>query len=587
MRVGQSVRWLALGVLLLAGCGSDDSSGGSGGGAGTGGAGTGATSGAGGTGAQGGVGGGSGGATGGAAGTGGVAPAPGCPSVSSDPDIKQALPQATVDVSYPTQSGSVLSVASGASLQAAIDTAQPGDTLELEAGATFTGPFTLKAKTGTGVIVIRTATPDAQFVAPGTRVSPALSAKMAKLVAKGSSVVSTEKGAHHYRLVGLEITPESGEYINSLVSFGAPGGAKTSADLPHDLIVDRCYIHADPVGGRRGVSLNSASSAVVDSYVSGFREKGADSQAVIGWDGSGPFVIQNNYLEGASENVMFGGADPGIPDLVPSDIYICRNHFKKDLAWKGGGWNVKNLFELKNARRVVVAGNVMEHSWADGQSGFAVLFTVRNQDGSAPWSSVEDVTFSHNIIRHAGSGVNISASDNNHTSQETARLLVAHNLIEDIDSGAHGGTGRGFQFVYGAGGGKDIKLDHNTLAAADGATLFLGDSTPYGTNFVFSNNVVARGQYGISGSGQGEGQKPLDYYLSSYSMKKNVLFGGPATAPNYPPDNSVPATAAEVAFDANFALGAGGKFKGSATDGSDPGADIPALTTATAGVVQP
>ena len=35
----------------------------------------------------------------------------------------------------------------------------------------------------------------------------------------------------------------------------------------------------------------------------------------------------------------------------------------------------------------------MENNWVDGQAGMAVLFTVRNQDGGAPWSVVEDVTF--------------------------------------------------------------------------------------------------------------------------------------------------------------------------------------------------
>ena len=36
--------------------------------------------------------------------------------------------------------------------------------------------------------------------------------------------------------------------------------------------------------------------------------------------GTGPYNIINNHLEGASENVMFGGADPDISNLVPADI---------------------------------------------------------------------------------------------------------------------------------------------------------------------------------------------------------------------------------------------------------------------------
>jgi hypothetical protein len=40
---------------------------------------------------------------------------------------------------------------------------------------------------------------------------------------------------------------------------------------------------------------------------------------------------------------------------------------------------------------VLVDGNVFEHNWPQAQNGFAILFTVRNQDGHAPWSVVKDV----------------------------------------------------------------------------------------------------------------------------------------------------------------------------------------------------
>jgi len=93
---------------------------------------------------------------------------------------------------------------------------------------------------------------------------------------------------------------------------------------------------------------------------------------------------------------------------VPSDIEIRHNHFVKPLSWKaddptyaGTAWTVKNLFELKNAQRVLVDGNVFEYNWPAAQNGFAILFTVRNQDGHAPWSTVADVVFSNNIVRHA------------------------------------------------------------------------------------------------------------------------------------------------------------------------------------------
>src|SRR5688572_7314021 len=61
---------------------------------------------------------------------------------SQDPD----LPQVFLDTTYPTQTGATINVAAGGDLQAAINAAMPGDTIRLEAGATFTGTFVLPLK---------------------------------------------------------------------------------------------------------------------------------------------------------------------------------------------------------------------------------------------------------------------------------------------------------------------------------------------------------------------------------------------------------------------------------------------------------
>lgn len=102
--------------------------------------------------------------------------------------------------------------------------------------------------------------------------------------------------------------------------------------VPHNLVVDRVYIHGDvTVGQKRGIGLNSASTSIVNSYIAEIKAEGQDSQAICGWNGPGPYLISNNYLEAAGENVMFGGADPAIVDLVPSDITFTRNHLFKPL----------------------------------------------------------------------------------------------------------------------------------------------------------------------------------------------------------------------------------------------------------------
>ena len=108
---------------------------------------------------------------------------------------------------------------------------------------------------------------------------------------------------------------------------------------------------------------------------------------------------------------------------------------------------MKNLFELKNARRVLIEGNLLEYNWPAAQNGFAMLFTVRNQSGRAPWSVVEDVTFANNVVRHVGAGINILGTDDIHPSQQTRRIAIRGNLFADV--GGAWGSGRLFQVLDG------------------------------------------------------------------------------------------------------------------------------------------
>jgi hypothetical protein len=223
-------------------------------------------------------------------------------------------------VELPAESrGRVVHVKSGENLQAALDDATPGDHITLDAGGTYRGPFRLLRKTGDQWIVITTA---GQLPARGRRVAPSNAAQMPHLVAEGDYVIQAMPGAHHYRLVGLEVSPAAGTFVNTVIQLG--DRERTLDEQPHHIVIERSYIHGDKSkGSRRGVSLNSRHSAVVDSYLADFKEVGADSQAIAGWNGGGPFRIENNYLEAAGENVMFGGADPTVPQLVPATSRSC------------------------------------------------------------------------------------------------------------------------------------------------------------------------------------------------------------------------------------------------------------------------
>lgn len=496
------------------------------------------------------------------------------------------LPRLYVDTAYVAPSGRTIAVQAGGDFQAALHAAQPGDVITLEAGATFTGPFMLPSKPGSEWIVIRTSAPDTSLPPPGTRVDPAYAGVMPKLVAASGSVIAAAPGAHHYRFIGIEIRPRNGTFLYNLVGLG---GADRSEDrLPHHIIFDRCYLHGDPQKGtRRGIAMNSRHTAVIDSHLSDFKEVGADSQAILGWNGSGPFKIVNNYLEGAGENLMFGGgADPAIPNLVPSDIEIRRNHFFKPLAWKVGDpayqgtpWTVKNLFELKNARRVLVEGNVLEHNWVHAQAGFAVVLTVRNENGSSPWAVVEDVTFVNNLVRQTASGVNILGRDDNYPSQQAKRILIKNNIFDDVGGLRWGGGGRLFQLLRGT---ADVVIDHNTAFQTD--NIILADGEPH-HGFVFRNNIVPHNGIGVFGSGKGIGLSTLTHYFPGFVFTRNVIVGN-QHASQYPADNFNPPSLAAVGFmdhgRGNYRLANSSPYRKAGTDGKDIGVDLDLLTAAVA-----
>jgi len=248
----------------------------------------------------------------------------------------------------------------GGNLQEAIKLAKFGDTIILEAGATYLGPVILPNKgpgsgTDADYITIRTANLS-EIAKDGERIKPAVHSRfMPKIVSPSQSVaVGTEPQAHHYRFVGVEFAPSaSANYVFNLIDLGASDYSSYSS-FPHHLVFDRCYVHSTGLNkARRGFALNSGEASIINSHISGFAGAGDETQAISSWNGPGPFHIINNFLEAGSELILIGGSDPSIPNLVPSDIEIRRNYFHRPSEWSGKA-TIKGTFELKNARRVVV-----------------------------------------------------------------------------------------------------------------------------------------------------------------------------------------------------------------------------------------
>lgn len=505
----------------------------------------------------------------------------------------------TFDTTYAAP-GNIINVAAGGDLQAALNNAQLGDTIVLQAGATYKGPYKLPNKTsGTGWIYV-TSSAYSSLPAPGHRVSSSDAVHMPKIVSPAyNNAVTTVAGSHHFRFVGIEFAPEPNAFTYNLITIGNQD--TSTATLAHHIVFDRCYIHGDPVAqNRRGIELDGAYVAVIDSDVENFKQVGADTQALAAWNTSGPVKIVDNYLEAAGENVLFGGADSASPALVPSDIEIRNNYMFKPLTLIGSSFVVKNILEFKSAQRVIASGNILQNCPAAGQTGFALLVTPRNQGGNAPWSVVQDVMISGNVLINVGSGINILGTDNLKPSQKTQRIAVENNVIGV--TGLNKSGARGFMITN---GGNDITIDHNTIlnSAPSGtpSDIMMSDpSSPAGpvktSNFVFTNNLATATVYGFYGSGSGFGTAGLNAGFSNWTFEKNALVG--QAAPAYPPGNFFPSSLGSVGFSGYgggmymggaYQLTANSPYRNAGTDGKDLGANLDATTLAgnAASVVTP
>ncbi len=492
------------------------------------------------------------------------------------------LPSADVLVSAPSAGTRVIRVAAGnsAALQSALDAAVAGDEIVLADGATYPGNFSLRNRSDAGTVIVRSETVPVSF---GSRMTPSHAGSLATLLTTSvAAAVLTEPGSHGWRFVAVRmlLAPQAVDNYG-IVTLGT-GSEAAMSQYAHDIVLDRVVIDGGESGNTsRCVSFNGIRLAVVESWIANCHARGRDAQAVAGWTGPGPFLISNNHLEGSGQAIMFGGGDPLVANVTPSDITIRRNHLFKPVSWSGGRWTVKAAFELKHAERVLFEGNVIENHWADAQTGFAILFQTASQDGRAPWSRIRDVTVRKNLILNSRSGINLlSRVATGSALTPASRLLFVDNAFSLVGRDPiNGSAGRFIQLL---GDLQDATLTQNTFYG-DGAAndvLFDGDPT---VRLTLTSNVFAASTYGIIGSGMGEGAASIARYAPGGSTGGNVLTG--LIASRYPAGNAFPASLTASDFvdvsGGNLSLRADRSF--SLINGIRSGADGAAILTAIAG----
>lgn len=542
--------------------------------------------------------------------------------------------------------GKLRDVRAGDSLQSALDSAECGDTLSLQAGASFTGHFVLPKRNCDNAhwIVIRTSA-DRDLPAEGSRLTPCYANVaslpgrpdfhcssptnvLAKLVFAGKSgfgPVVFAAGANHYRLEGLEITRAESE--NSITALIA---AEVHSPADH-IVLDRVWVHGTAQGETtRGIFLTGmAWTAIVDSYFGDFHcisvtGSCTDAQAIGGGGGdqpSGPYKIVNNFLEASGENILFGG---GPATVTPADIEIRRNHFFKPLIWKpeapgfvggtsGKPFIVKNLLELKNAQRVLFDGNILDDSWGGvGQMGFALVLTPRNQNSQCPLCRVTDITLRNSVIRHMGSAMSIANAPADTGAIATAgeRYSIHDLIFEDISADMYKGFGAFAMVISNGPQLQDVKIDHVT-AFPDRVSFIVGAdrSKPLPASFSVTNSILNAGERDVTSTGGGPqncayGVVQMGPEAIFRSCFREMTFTHNAIinpAKQWPKGNSFPKNKDDVGFvrvnqgkegdyrlcwekDKPASCKKASPFRQSGSDGKDLGADIDAVNAATEGV---
>jgi hypothetical protein len=538
--------------------------------------------------------------------------------------------------------GSTITVSAGGDLQSALNQANCGETVMLQAGATFFagstygGPFTLPAKAcdDRHWIVLRTSASDSSLPPEGTRMTPCY-AGVASLPGRPVlACTSTKKvlatisysgtgdgplifapGANHYRLVGLEVTrtANDGKSVTSLIG-------PTQHSSMSQIVLDRLYIHGTPADEtRRGVELSGGTSiAVQDSYISDMHCSVTggctDSQAVSGGTGSlpmGPYKINHNFLEAAGENIIFGG---GPATQTPADIEIRFNHFFKPMLWLQGqpgfaapAFIVKNHFELKNAQRVLFDSNALEDTWGGfSQHGYSVLLTPKNQHAEngnvCPICLVTDVTVRYVTIRHVAGAfliANALSGPNGAPPMQGQRYSIHDVIADDIDGDKYIGPGAFAQLSSIASPLlQDVTINHVT--AFPQSVLFnvgVPDTTEM-RGIVFTNSIVTSGDSAITSTGPFPNAENCARFdvpsttvaqcFSNPTFSFNALLSVPSRYPSstWPRGNFLYAPAA-IGF-VNFNKGNGGDYRlsssspavGKASDGSNLGANVEAVLSA-------
>lgn len=522
-------------------------------------------------------------------------PPPPPPAPSPPGELEATFPRELINTarSVTPSLGSTIVVNNGDDLQAKYNSANAGDILEIQASSIFPMNLIIVPKSGMDAGHYITIKKSGTLPPEGTniKVSPAIAnSTLGFPLIRSTNVLEsmyTNGAAAFVRFIGIafDVDPVQTQPQGVIALGDASTAQNDLSQVPHHIILDACAVGSggDNQDCRRGIRLNGAYLSVVDCAVTNLKS-GFDSQAISGTNGPGPFKIYHNLLEAAGEAVAWGGGDPHIPNLVPSDIECRYNLFTKRMSWLGSQWTIKNHYESKNSMYSWLRGNIFENVWPSGQNGLFISLWSANQDQNAPWSITAHQTVEFNLLRNGVTVFAVGALPPlpGQIGQQAHHFTLKNNLALNLNVPPFNSNSAPGMLM---GKVDQLVLRHNDWFSGYSIISVVEQGLQY-TDLVIENNMWGGGGQFFSGLGQnntlwniinGPGSRNVNNIYAA--MLTNQIPGN-----MYPIDNAaIGLTGGEFAMYgtqvSGMKLATSSPYKNQANDGTDPGVDTDTLTS--------
>lgn len=256
-------------------------------------------------------------------------------------------------------------------------------------------------------------------------------------------------------------------------------------------------------------TLVTGSATAVQADDNGSSEVGEGCQCITAGIGPGPYIFDNNYIQGTGNVVHFD--DGGVWARYRHDYTITRNTFDTQIATLVGNpadttglrFFHRQQLEWKGGQRILVDGNLFQGSFAD-VSPACLTIAVTPRVGGV----VSDFDFTNNQVGPACGGLNPPATVSSPLPQSegSKRIRIANNAFNldgttysavTTPTGARGWTNEGDGIL------EDVLMDHNTAGGPGGSsTIGAVGTTPsfyYDTRYPIGGMVMTNNTFFYTG----------------------------------------------------------------------------------------